>query len=40
MDLGGPHPETPDGYQYVLFAIDYDDGWPEIVPLKDMTTEA
>lgn len=39
VDLGGPYPETPEGYKYAIFIIYYDDDWPDIVPIKEASTE-
>jgi hypothetical protein len=39
MDLAGPFDETERGNRYILVAVDYDDGWPEIFEIKDTKTE-
>lgn len=34
IDLTGPFPKTPDGYQYIFTATDYFSKWVEAFPLK------
>jgi len=41
VDVVGPiTPPSPDGYRYILTAIDYLTRWPLAVPSKDATTES
>lgn len=39
MDVAGPFEESERGNKYILVAVDYDDGWPEVFEIKDQKTE-
>ena len=40
MDIYGPLPRTQQGYRYILVLIDHFTKWPEIVPMRYITSEA
>jgi len=40
MDLIGPLPKSKQGHVYALVIQDYFTKWPEVIPLKDVTTKS
>lgn len=39
LDLAGPLPPTPDGYEYLMVIIRERSGWPTLIPLKRALAE-
>ena len=40
MDIYGPLPKTKQGYRFILVLIDHFTKWPEIIPMRYITSEA